>query len=272
MKLARVLVALTRGLWHVLVGWWTIQLHFPRLSSQQREARVQVWAAQLLALWGIRLDVRGTPPLAGPVLLVANHLSWLDILVLHAARHCRFVSKADVRRWPLVGFMASGAGTLYIERERRRDAMRMVRVMAAALADGDVLAVFPEGTTGDGSRLLPFHANLIQAAIAAQAPVQPVALRFADRATGAAAQGPRYVGDETLVGSVWRTLSGPPIDAIVVYGEPQTADGRDRRAWARDLRQAVQSLCAEAAAGPIRSGPSAPADAGRTASGTSGDC
>lgn len=272
MKLLRVLVALARGVWHLIVGWWTIQLHFPRWSPAQRETRVQVWAAQLLALWGIRLVVRGTPPIGGPMLLVANHLSWLDILVMHAARHCRFVSKADVRRWPLVGYLATGAGTLYIERERRRDAMRVVRVMTQALQDGDVLAVFPEGTTTDGTHLLPFHANLIQAAIAAQAPVQPVALRFADRATGAVARGPSYIGDETLVGSVWRTLSGPPVDAIVVFGEPQTADGRDRRAWARDLRTSVEALCAQAAAPPVSRDPSAPAGAGRTASDTSGGC
>jgi 1-acyl-sn-glycerol-3-phosphate acyltransferase len=271
-KLVRVLVALARGMWHLIVGWWTIQLHFPRWSPAQREARVQVWAAQLLAIWGIRLVVRGRPPAGGPVLLVSNHLSWLDILVLHAARHCRFVSKADVRRWPLVGFLATGAGTLYIEREQRRDAMRVVRAMTAALAEGDVLAIFPEGTTTDGSRLLPFHANLIQAAIAAQAPVQPVALRFADRGTGEMAHGPSYVDNDTLVGSVWRTLSGPSVDAVVVFGEPQTADGRDRRAWARDLRSAVEALREEAAPPGVRRDPSAQADAGCTASDTSGGC
>ena len=92
---------------------------------------------------------------------------------MHAARHCRFVSKSDVQGWPLIGTLATAAGTLYIERSSRRDALRMVRSMQEALERGEVLAVFPEGTTGDGREMLPFHANLLQAAVAAKAPVQP---------------------------------------------------------------------------------------------------
>jgi len=176
------------------------------------------------------------------MLLVANHISWLDILVLHAARHCRFVSKAGVRHWPLIGTLASGAGTLYIERESRRDAMRVVHHMAESLRAGEVLAVFPEGTTSDGRHLLPFHANLIQAAISADAPVQPVALSFIVRETGQQSFGPCYVGDDTLVGSVWRTLSGPAIAAMAAFGTPQRAQGRNRRAWADELRSAVERL------------------------------
>jgi 1-acyl-sn-glycerol-3-phosphate acyltransferase len=165
-----------RGLWHVLVGMWTIYVRFPQLTPEQREMRVQAWALQFLALWGIHLRVLGQPVPNGPALMVANHISWLDILVIHAARHCRFVSKSDIREWPLVGMLATGAGTLYIERTSRKDALRMVKDMADAMRNGDVVAVFPEGTTSDGRDLLPFHANLIQAAIQADAPVQPMSL------------------------------------------------------------------------------------------------
>jgi 1-acyl-sn-glycerol-3-phosphate acyltransferase len=203
---------------------------------------VQVWALKMLAILGIRLELRGVPPAAGPVLLVANHISWLDILVMHAARYCRFVSKADVKRWPLIGTLATGAGTLYIERESRRDALRVVHHVAESLQRGEIVAVFPEGTTSDGLALLPFHANLIQAAISACALVQPVALKFVDTATGATSLTPCYLGDDTLVGSVWRTLAGPPITAVVAYGEPQADQGRDRRTWAADLRSAVDRL------------------------------
>jgi 1-acyl-sn-glycerol-3-phosphate acyltransferase len=242
MRSLRALGRLLRGLLHIGVGLWTIYLHFPQLPASHKEARVQAWARRLLALWGIELVVRGEPPHGGPMLLVANHISWLDIVVMHAARHCRFVSKSDVRHWPLIGTLASGAGTLYIERESRRDAMRVVHRMAGALRDGEVVAVFPEGTTSDGVELLPFHANLIQAAISAQAPVQPVALQFVDRVTGAPSFAPCYIGDDTLVGSIWRTLTTPGIQAVVSFGEPQTAAGRDRRAWARDLRDHVDAL------------------------------
>ncbi len=238
----RALWKLLRGLWHVLVGVWWIHAHFPQLSAEQRAMRVQVWSSQLLALWGIQVKVLGTPVVAGPALIVANHISWLDISVIHAARHCRFVSKSDIRDWPLIGMLATGSDTLYIERTKRKDALRMVKDMAHALQDGDVLAVFPEGTTSDGRDLLPFHANLIQSAILADAPVQPMSLKFIDARSGEPCDAPCYIGDDTLIGSIWRTLTAPPIVAVVHFGPPQSAQGRDRRAWAQALRQEVMDL------------------------------
>src|SRR3954467_8707029 len=156
-----------RALLHALAGWFTILVLFPRMDTQAQQARVQAWAHRMLQLLGIQLRLHGKPPLHGPLLLAANHISWLDILVMHAARHCRFVSKSEVRGWPLVGTLATGGGTLYIERASRRDAMRVVHQMAASLQDGDIVAVFPEGTTSDGAGVLPFHANLLQAALSA---------------------------------------------------------------------------------------------------------
>lgn len=233
---------LWRAVLHALVGLAIIVFVFPRRDELQRSAHVQAWAMRMLAVLGIGLELHGKPPVAGPVLLVANHISWLDILVMHAARHCRFVAKAEVRRWPLIGTLASGGGTLYIERESRRDAMRVVHHMAESLKRGEIVAVFPEGTTSDGRHLLPFHGNLIQAAISANAPAQPVALRFIDTATRKTSFTPCYVGDDSFVGSLWRTLSGPSLTAVVRYGEPQMAAGRSRRVWAADLRSAVDAL------------------------------
>lgn len=238
----RALWRILRGLWHLVVGMWTLRLHFPRLSREQREMRVQVWALELLALWGIHLHVLGQPVVGGPALIVSNHISWLDILVIHAARYCRFVSKSDIQGWPLVGTLATGAGTLYIERSSRKDALRMVRDMAQAMRDGDVLAVFPEGTTSDGLSLLPFHANLIESAIAAGVPVQPMSLKFVDALSGKLTLAPCYIGDDTLIGSVWRTLTAPPITAVVSFGDPEMANGRDRRQWAKELRDVVVAL------------------------------
>ena len=114
--------------------------------------------------------------------------------------------------------------------------------MADALRAGEVLAVFPEGTTGDGRTLLPFHANLLQAAVSAPAPVQPVGLRFIDAATGDTTCAPSYIGDETLLGSIWRTVCAPPIVAVVNYGPPEQAQGRDRRTWSAHLQAQVDVL------------------------------
>jgi len=238
----RALWKLLRGLWHVFMGIWTVYARFPRWSQEQREMRVQAWALQFLALWDIHLKVLGQPVPNGPALIVSNHISWLDISIIHAARHCRFVSKSDIRDWPLLGALATGAGTLYIERTSRKDALRMVKDMAQAMQNGDVVAVFPEGTTSDGRDLLPFHANLIQSAILAQAPVQPMSLQFVDAKSGEPSFAPCYIGDDTLLGSMWRTLSAPRILAVVHFGELQHAEGRDRRVWAHDLREEVIRL------------------------------
>lgn len=242
MRALRAAWRLAHALIHGLAGWTTIVFLFPRMSQPRREATVQAWAQRMLEVLGVGLEVRGSAPEAGPLMLVANHISWLDILVLHAARHCRFVSKSDVQHWPLIGRLATGAGTLYIARTSRRDAMRVVHRMVASLQAGDILAVFPEGTTSDGVSLLPFHANLIQAAISADAPVLPVGLNFIDARTRQTSLSPCYIDDDTLVGSLWRTLAGPRVCAVVTFGQPQASHGRDRRAWARDLRSAVEKL------------------------------
>ena len=242
MNSVNAIVKLARALLHILIGFFTILLVFPRLSSDERQLRTQVWSRGMLRRIGIELVVKGNPALGGPLLLVANHMSWLDITALHAARFCRFVSKADIKKWPFIGMLATGIGTLFIERESRRDAMRVVHHMTASLQAGDVLGVFPEGTTSDGSGLLPFHANLFQAAIAANVPVQPVALQFIDRRTGQSSTAPCYVGDDTLMQSVWRTVTTPHIGVVIHFGEPQLAAGRDRRALAAALQQAVAEL------------------------------
>ena len=249
MKALRASWLLLRGGAHLLGGWWTIRTRFAKLTQAQREAEVQRWAAGFLRVWRIDLQVRGTPPAGGPLMLVANHISWLDILVMHAAGFCRFVAKSDIKGWPVIGTMATEAGTLYIERESRRDALRVVHHMRDALLRGEVVAVFPEGTTSDGLTLLPFHANLIQAAISAESPVLPVALEFIDSRSGQMSTAPMYIGDQTLIESVWRTLTTPGLRAVVSYGEPQSPAGRERREWAAELRESVAALRTTTGAG-----------------------
>jgi 1-acyl-sn-glycerol-3-phosphate acyltransferase len=244
-----------RGLWrlarlllHLLAGLWTQWRHFPRLSAAGRDAAVQAWSVQALRLLGVHLVVSGLPPQAGPRLVVANHVSWLDILVINASRPCRFVAKADVQTWPLIGSLVAAAGTLFIERERRRDAVRVVHHLAEQLQAGGVLAVFPEGTTGDGQALLPFHANLLQAALVTDTPVQPLGLSYR-RAAGAVIDdaaprhaAPVYIGNTTLLASVWCTLSATDLQARLCWGEAEQANGRDRRTWSQALRTEVARL------------------------------
>ncbi len=233
---------LVRIIGHVLRGLWVIRSEFGRLTPDACALRVRDWSRQMLQLFGVEPVVQGATPGRGPLLLVANHISWLDILVMNAAHPARFVSKADVRHWPVLGALITGAGTLYIEREKPRDAMRVVHHMVEALQANDTLAVFPEGTTGNGRELLPFHANLIQAAISAHAPVLPVALDFVEGDGGQRSDAPLFFGDTTLLQSIWATLRATRLQAVVHFGTPQTADGRDRRVWAQDLRSAIEEL------------------------------
>ena len=233
----------TRMLWHTLQGVRLASNGFNQLDAQTQQRVVEQWAHDFLRHAGIELRIKGQPVSQGPMLLVANHQSWLDIPTLHAARNCRFVSKAEIAQWPLVGRLARAAGTLFIQRSSRRDTQRTVQAMTEALRQGDILTVFPEGTTGNGRELLPFHGNTLQAAIDADVPVLPVALTFLDRSTGQASFVPceAYL-DEPMLRSLWRTIATDDLVAVVHYGTPEKANGRDRRTWAQDLQATVQAL------------------------------
>ncbi len=227
-----------RAIVHVLHGM-LVMTRFPALDAKARHQRIQWWSVGVLKSLGLALQVEGTLPRPGATLLVANHISWLDIVALHAATpQARFVSKADVLKWPLLGWLIQGAGTLFIERERKRDAVRVVHAMAEALRAGDTVAVFPEGTTGPGPELLPFHANLLQAAIATGTPVQPAALRYAD-AQRSFSPAVEFLGDTTLLQSLWRVASARGLRVHVRLLPPQGTEHADRRALAEHLRDQI---------------------------------
>lgn len=237
MRLLRALWRLLAALVQALGGAAICAALFPFLGPARRMAHVGRWSARMLRALGIRLEARGSVH-AGPVLLVANHISWVDILVVNAVQPARFVSKADVKHWPFLGFLVASGGTLFIERERKRDALRVVHQIAAALKQGDVVAVFPEGTTGDGHGVLPFHANLLQAAIATEVPVQPIVLRYRDAASQVS-QAPSYVGDTSLAASMWSTVMADKLVAAIVVENAQGTRHADRRALAEHLRETI---------------------------------
>lgn len=231
-----------RGVWrlaratlHVCHGFVIVVFRFRAFDDARRQARVQWWSAKLIRLLGIDLRVEGE--LSGDgTLLVANHVSWLDISTLHAvAPRARFVSKADIRRWPLVSRLADAAGTLYLERDRKRDALRVVHLVAEALKAGQTVAVFPEGTTSDGRDLLPFHANLLQAAVSSASPVQPVALWFSD-AHERLSTAVEFVGETTMARSVWRVACADALVAHLALLPVRATQGVDRRVLAQILR------------------------------------
>lgn len=235
MQFARALWRLLRAVLHGAHGLLVVLLRFGVLSAAGRQARIRWWSDKMLRMLGIRLQVQGSFR-PGAKLVVANHVSWLDIMAVHAVcPEARFVSKADVQQWPLVGRLVAAGGTLYIQRESRRDALRVVHQMADALKAGDTVAVFPEGTTGDGHAVLPFHANLLQAAIATDTPVQPVALRFSD-AHHAVSPAAEFVGDTTLAQSLWRLACGEGVVVRLTILPAEGSAHADRRALSERVR------------------------------------
>ena len=241
---ARAAGRLLRCLLHILHGLGLIWLRFESIDAPARLVFIQWWASKTLVLLGIEMRVQGAPA-AGRTLLVANHVSWLDIMAVHAVcPRARFVSKAAVRAWPLVRGLADAAGTLYLERERKRDALRVVHSVAQALQAGDLVAVFPEGTTSDGHVLLPFHANLLQAAIATETPVQALALRFSD-SSDAVSRAVEYVGETSLVESLWRIARGHGIVVHIALLAPRASAQCGRRELAQVLRADIEAALAK---------------------------
>ena len=232
--LLRLGIELARGLWRMRA--------FPRLSARQRQAAIRAWSRRMLGATRTRLQVLGQPH-EGACLMAANHVSWLDIMALNAAHPTRFVSKAEVRHWPVLGKLVAGAGTLFIERERARDAMRVMHDMAQCLRNGEHVSVFPEGTTSDGTHVLPLHANLFQAALSADTPVQPVLLRYVDDATGAPSRAPVYVGEDTVMDTLRLIAAAAPLRVVVHY--LPALRGQDRRQLAAAVHEALSRALQE---------------------------
>jgi 1-acyl-sn-glycerol-3-phosphate acyltransferase len=182
-------------------------------DAQQRWIR-QYWSLALLRICGVRLSVTGalqTDTVTTPSLVVMNHVSWLDIFALNAVMPVTFVAKAEIRRWPLVGWLVSGTRTIFIERGSQHAVRRVNHEIRHRLANGEHIGFFPEGTTSNGQDVLPFHTSLFAAALhqeespKAAIPVMPVAIRYFQKESPSVI--PAYTGEQTLVNSIVQILS-----------------------------------------------------------------
>ncbi|MGE0876067.1 MAG: lysophospholipid acyltransferase family protein [Burkholderiales bacterium] len=182
-----------------LAGLGLATLVLPLADPAARARVARRWSRGVLAALGVDLDTTGTPLAAA--MLVANHVSWLDVIALSAIQPAAFVAKAELRRWPLAGTLIVRSGAIFIDRGRMRDILRVNAALRARLAGGCTVAVFPEATTTDGAAVAPFRNALVQAAIDAGARVQPVAIAYVD-ALGARAPQAAYCGDT----SFWQCL------------------------------------------------------------------
>ncbi|CAM2176536.1 1-acyl-sn-glycerol-3-phosphate acyltransferase [Paraburkholderia sacchari] len=227
-----------RLLGHLLRGAWTIGVRFPRATPEARHAMNRAWSLRMLELCGMKLVVHNDAArLDAGALVVSNHISWIDIYVINAWRPTPFVSKAEIRHWPLIGWFAQNLDTVFIERERRSDAHRIMHELAARLRRGELMCVFPEGTTTDGLAIKPFHANMFQAPVSAGKPVQPICILYED-AQGRQSAAPAYIDDVSLKQSLDTLLRAGPITAHVYVCEAIEPEG-DRRKLAARAQEAV---------------------------------
>lgn len=186
---------------------------------------------------GVRLECRGPRPVEG--LVCSNHLSYLDIVVCAAAAPCVFVSKIEVRRWPLFGFFARAAGTIFIDRQSRASTDSAARQIGAVFATGVPVLLFPEGTSTDGSRVLRFHPSLLEPAVRSQAAIAAAALGY--RARGVPERDLCWFGDAAFLPHLFRTLTRAGLEATVEFYPEPTAYS-DRKAAALDLQEKVEAM------------------------------
>ena len=230
---------LARVLLHLATGLATCALVFPWLGLAARNRRIQRWSRELLGICGITVELAPGVAALEHAMIVANHVSWLDIFAINAVLPARFVAKAEIRAWPVLGWLAARAGTVFIARGNRRDLRHIFKGLVASLQAGERVAFFPEGTTAAQGSLLPFHANLFEAAIDARALVQPYALRYLD-AQGGLHPNVDFIGDMSFAESMVKILGGGPIRARLTCVEPIDAGGAHRRELAAQAEQAIR--------------------------------
>ena len=232
-------------------GMGSVAFVFPWIPRAGRQALKARWSRQLLTTLGVRLLPSGRPAREG--LLVANHISWLDIFAINAVAPAAFVSKDEVLSWPLIGWLSARAETIFLERGSRAAALRTKEHIAATLRQRCPVALFPEGTTSFGDHVLPFHGALLQSALDAGAQVSPVALRYVDR-DGHPSLAAAYVGDTSL-GQCLRAISMASGLAVrVSFLPPIDPVGGDRRHLAAHAHRAIAHALTATPSRPVPPG------------------
>ena len=202
---------------------------------------IRTWSKLMLRCFGMRVRRVGEP-LPGGVMFVANHVSWIDITLLHSQRVVGFVAKKEIERWPLIGFLASRGGSIFHHRGDNESLHGVMHQMLERLRQGRAIGVFPEGRTCNGQEVNVFHARIFQPAVLAQCMVQPVALKYGPG--GAAQTVVAFQKRENFLQNFWRLLGEPPRPVEVHFLEPTAAEGQGRRQLAEVCRERIVAAMA----------------------------
>ena len=227
-KYLRLFLAITNAF---LIVWFK----FPRSSREQKMMLMRDWSAHVLNVMNIRLTIAlatSTSCANTTHLLVANHVSWLDVLVIQSMQPRVFVAKSEVSHWPLVGYLAKACGVIFVDRSSPSSAKKMVEDVTIALQHGYSVAGFPEGTSSEGHEVSLFHANLFEAAIHRDIGVLPMALRYTNSETRSLCLKAAFVGEIGFIKSVHQIMSQRSIHVDVNFGEPLLPQGHSRRTLA----------------------------------------
>lgn len=241
----RQVLGYTRLLTLVLVGVLLALLVWPLVSVQWRDRAEHWFARRILSILRVKVKARFEVPEAdfsthGPYLLYSNHVSWLDIFALNSVCPLTFIAKSEIASWPLAGVLAKRSGTLFIERGKRHAVRQVIHEAVDVLKAGRTVAVFPEGTTGAGDELLPFHSNFIQPALLAQVAVVPVSLQYQDESGHFSAK-PAFVGEQTLLQNIQVLLNAPKGYTVsLVFHAPVQTEGSTRHALSDRARDVIQ--------------------------------
>lgn len=229
-------VALGLALALIVLRYWLVRICGP--LTLERRAQWLHWACSLvLRSLGIHCEVEGRPPAGG--LVVSNHLSYLDILILSAAMPCFFVAKAEIRNWPYFGRAARAGGTLFIDRSSFASAEQVASLIAERLSLHVPILFFPESTSTDGSSVLRFHSWLFEPAVRAEVPVTAVAVRYVIGG-GALERDLCWFGDDAFLPHLWKALGASGFRAEATFGEPHVYS--DRRTAARQTRAEITAM------------------------------
>jgi 1-acyl-sn-glycerol-3-phosphate acyltransferase len=233
---------LTRGLGLIallFLGLAVLTFRFPMIDGDAQQAWIKRWSIWVSRTLGLKVNVQGQiDPAIKSALIVANHSSWLDIVVINSIQPAAFIAKAEIEKWPVVGLLVARSGTLFIERGKRHAVHKVLQDAVDRLKQGRFVAVFPEGTTNDGKGLLPFHGNLMEAAIRAQVPVQPLAIAYRN-SKGTLALSVEFVGATTFVSSMLKVLADSDLRVNVMIMPREAVAGSTRHMLASNSQVAI---------------------------------
>ncbi len=227
----------------MLQGLLVVGIVYPQVAPATRARITQAWSAKLLRILNIVLSVHGARPDedATHLIVVSNHVSWLDIFVINSTQPSRFIAKSEIRDWPIAGWLVEHAGTIFVRRAKRSDTSRTNAEIHEALAQGDAVAIFPEGTTTAGNQLLKFHTSLFEPAVANAAHVSPAAIRYR-QLDGEPAEAALFIGETTFSESINAIIAQPKMIAEITFAPSIAAATMTRRELALASETAIAAI------------------------------